>query len=329
MTPGRKDDGYGTIHTGDRACGTPRLAEGAAAGAPDPVVHDPFCPQLHPVPPCPAASRHGSGQLYGHPHDVRRFDALCPAQMAPAASRAGAGLAGAGQLGRGPGAVHLHAGVFHRLCEHAHRGRGPGHRRGRADQHDRLRDPCGAASQPGADAGDRPGHGRARGPAAARSGSAAPAGRLRDVRVRLRLGGLQPVRPQVPSRCGGHHRQLHPLRPPGPGADAGPVVAALPAGAGGGAGPVRRGPGLRPGLYPLVCAGALLQYRGRCRRPAERARDHGPGGGGLRGRGHHPAPCSAAILGGIFIVALWGQRHAVPRPDGNRCGQSADTAPRR
>lgn len=39
--------------------------------------------------------------------------------------------------------------------------------------------------------------------------------------------------------------------------------------------------------------------------------------------------CSAAILGGIFIVALWGQRHAVPRPDGNRCGQSADTAPRR
>lgn len=111
------------------------------------------------VPPCPAASRHGSGQLYGHPHDVRRFDALCPAQMAPAASRAGSGLAGAGQLGRGPGAVHLHAGVFHRLCEHAYRGRGPGHRRGRADQHDRLRDPCGAASQPGADAGDRSGHG--------------------------------------------------------------------------------------------------------------------------------------------------------------------------
>lgn len=39
--------------------------------------------------------------------------------------------------------------------------------------------------------------------------------------------------------------------------------------------------------------------------------------------------CSAAILGGIFIVALWGQRHAVPRADGNRCGQSADTASRR
>ena len=39
--------------------------------------------------------------------------------------------------------------------------------------------------------------------------------------------------------------------------------------------------------------------------------------------------CAAAILGGIFIVALWGQRHAVPRPDGNKCGQSADTAPRR
>ena len=37
--------------------------------------------------------------------------------------------------------------------------------------------------------------------------------------------------------------------------------------------------------------------------------------------------CSAAILGGIFIVAVWGQRHAVPRPDGRGGGQSADAAP--
>ena len=39
--------------------------------------------------------------------------------------------------------------------------------------------------------------------------------------------------------------------------------------------------------------------------------------------------CSAAILGGIFIVAVWGQRHAVPRPDGKGGGQSADAAPGR
>ena len=177
------------MHAGNRARGTPRPAKRPAAGAADPAVHDPFCPQLRPVPPCPAASRHGSGQLYGHPHGVRRPDACCPARMAPAASRAGAGLAGAGQPGRGTGAVRLHAGVFRRLCEHARRGRGPGHRRGRADQHARLRHPRGAAARSGAGAGDRPGHDRARGPAAARSGGAAPAGGLRDVRVRFRLGG--------------------------------------------------------------------------------------------------------------------------------------------
>ena len=36
--------------------------------------------------------------------------------------------------------------------------------------------------------------------------------------------------------------------------------------------------------------------------------------------------CSAAILGGIFIVALWGQRHAVPRPDGNTTGGRASAS---